>query len=105
MGKPRTERRGLQYTDAFYWDMNDDTRAWTKRFVEKINGKQYPTMNHAGNYSGMLHYLKAMEAARAPLLALDKDHDGQLSVAERIPAIAFILQGAFIKKMGAIGFD
>lgn len=56
--------QGLQYTDAFYWDMNDDTRAWTKRFVEKMGGKQYPTMNHAGNYSGMLHFLKAIDAAQ-----------------------------------------
>lgn len=56
--------QGLQFTSAFYWDTNDDTRAWTKRFVEKMNGKQYPTMNHAGNYGGMLHYLKAVEAAQ-----------------------------------------
>ncbi len=56
--------QGLQFTEAFYWDMNDDTRAWTKRFVEKINGRLYPTMNHAGNYGGMLHYLKAVEAAQ-----------------------------------------
>ena len=56
--------QGLQFTDAFYWDMNDNTRAWTKRFVEKMNGKQYPTMNHAGNYSGMLHFLKAIDAAQ-----------------------------------------
>ena len=54
--------QGLQYTDAFYWNMNDDTRAWTKRFVEKMSGKQYPTMNHGGNYGGMLHFLKAVEA-------------------------------------------
>lgn len=57
--------QGLQFTDAFYWDMNDDTRAWTKRFVEKINGRLYPTMNHAGNYGGMLHYLKAVDAAQS----------------------------------------
>jgi branched-chain amino acid transport system substrate-binding protein len=56
--------QGLQYTDSFYWDMNDSTRAWTKRFVEKINGKQYPTMNHAGNYGGVLHFLKAIDAAQ-----------------------------------------
>ncbi len=56
--------QGLQYTDSFYWDMNDNTRAWTKRFVEKMNGKQYPTMNHAGNYSGMMHFLKAIDAAQ-----------------------------------------
>src|ERR1700688_1959758 len=57
--------QGLQFTEAFYWDMNDDTRAWTKRFVEKIGGRLYPTMNHAGNYGGMLHYLKAVEAAQS----------------------------------------
>jgi branched-chain amino acid transport system substrate-binding protein len=56
--------QGLQYTDAFYWDMNDDTRAWTKRFVEKMNGKQYPSMIHGGTYSGMLHFLKAIDAAQ-----------------------------------------
>ena len=56
--------QGLQFTEAFYWDKNDDTRAWTKRFVEKIGGRLYPTMNHAGNYGGMLHYLKAVEAAQ-----------------------------------------
>jgi branched-chain amino acid transport system substrate-binding protein len=56
--------QGLQFTESFYWDMNDDTRAWTKRFVEKMNGKLYPTMNHAGNYGGMLHYLKAVDAAQ-----------------------------------------
>jgi len=56
--------QGLQFTEAFYWDMNDDTRAWTKRFVEKMNGRLYPTMNHAVNYGGMLHYLKAVEAAQ-----------------------------------------
>src|SRR5215467_7290175 len=56
--------QGLQFTEAFYWDTNDDTRAWTKRFVEKINGRLYPTMVHAGNYGGMLHYLKAVDAAQ-----------------------------------------
>jgi branched-chain amino acid transport system substrate-binding protein len=56
--------QGLQFTEAFYWDMNDDTRAWTKRFVEMMNGKQYPTMNHAGTYGGMLHFLKAIDAAQ-----------------------------------------
>ena len=56
--------QGLQFTEGFYWDMNDDTRAWTKRFVEKMNGRLYPTMNHAGNYGGMLHYLKGVEAAQ-----------------------------------------
>src|SRR6185295_15876302 len=52
--------QGLIFTETFYWDQNDQTRAWTKRFVAQMNGK-YPTMVHAGVYSSVLHYLKAVE--------------------------------------------
>jgi branched-chain amino acid transport system substrate-binding protein len=51
--------QGLVVTTSFYWDLNDDTRAWAKRFAE-ANGGKYPTMVHAGVYSGVLHYLKAV---------------------------------------------
>ena len=53
--------QGLQITETFYWDMNDGTRAWSKRF-SAANGGKYPTMVHAGVYSAVLHYLKAIEA-------------------------------------------
>lgn len=55
--------QGLVLTSAFYWDMNDGTRAWTKRFVARTGGK-YPTMVHAGVYAAVLHYLKAIERAK-----------------------------------------
>jgi branched-chain amino acid transport system substrate-binding protein len=55
--------QGLVLTSAFYWDMNDQTRAWTKRFVAK-NGGKYPTMVHAGVYAAVLHYLKSIEAGK-----------------------------------------
>ena len=55
--------QGLIYTETFYWDLNDQTRAWTKRFVAQNNNK-YPTMVQAGVYSSVLHYLKAVEAAK-----------------------------------------
>src|SRR5690606_29723888 len=55
--------QGLILSETFYWDLNDDTRAWTKRFVARNNGK-YPTMGHAGVYAGTLHYLKAVAAAK-----------------------------------------
>ena len=55
--------QGLIMTETFYWDLNDQTRAWTKRFVEK-NGGKYPTMVHAGVYAATLHYLKAIEAGK-----------------------------------------
>jgi branched-chain amino acid transport system substrate-binding protein len=53
--------QGLVLTEAFYWDLNDGTREWSKRFAEKSGGKM-PTMVHAGVYASVLHYLKAVEA-------------------------------------------
>src|SRR6266446_5103057 len=51
---------GLQLTVAFYWDQNDETRAWSKRFMEKIN--HAPTMVQAGVYGAVMHYLNAIKA-------------------------------------------
>jgi len=56
--------QGLVLTESFYWDMNDQTRAWSERFA-KLNGGKKPSMVQAGVYSGMLHYLKAVEAAKS----------------------------------------
>ncbi|HEV7335246.1 MULTISPECIES: ABC transporter substrate-binding protein [Bosea] len=55
--------QGLVLTEAFYWDNNDGTRAWSERFA-KANGGKKPSMVQAGVYSGMLHYLKAIEATK-----------------------------------------
>src|SRR5689334_3225339 len=52
--------QGLIVTDAFYWDMNDETRAFSKRFMDKVG--HMPTMIQAGLYSATMHYLKAIEA-------------------------------------------
>jgi branched-chain amino acid transport system substrate-binding protein len=56
--------QGLIFTETFYWDQNDQTRAWTKRFLATMKDK-YPTMVHAGVYSAVLHYLKAVEALKS----------------------------------------
>jgi branched-chain amino acid transport system substrate-binding protein len=53
--------QGLVLTESFYWDLNDQTREWSKRFAEKGDGDM-PTMVQAGVYAGVLHYLKAVEA-------------------------------------------
>jgi branched-chain amino acid transport system substrate-binding protein len=53
--------QGLLLAEAFYWDLNDDTRAFTKRFVERT--KRVPTSAQAGVYSSVLHYLQAVKAA------------------------------------------
>ncbi len=55
--------QGLIYTETFYWDLNDQTRAWTKRY-SAANGGKYPTMVQAGVYASVLHYLKAVEAGK-----------------------------------------
>ena len=56
--------QGLVFTETFYWDLNDQTRAWSKRFAAASGGK-YPTMVQAGVYSGVTHYLKAVAALKS----------------------------------------
>jgi branched-chain amino acid transport system substrate-binding protein len=53
--------QGLVVTEAFYWDMNDSTRAFSKRFADRAGGKM-PSQVHAGSYSATLHYLKGVAA-------------------------------------------
>lgn len=62
--------QGLVLTEPFYWDLNDGTRNWSKRFAERM-GKGMPTSGQAGVYSAVLHYLKAVSA-----LNEDDRHDG-----------------------------
>jgi branched-chain amino acid transport system substrate-binding protein len=57
------EAQGLVLTEGFYWDMNDQTRTWSKRFAER-NGGKMPSMAHAGVYSAVVHYLKAIESLK-----------------------------------------
>src|ERR1700709_2928674 len=67
--------QGLNFTETFYWDLNDKTRAFTKRFNEKFK-KQPPTMVQAGVYSSLIHYFKALEALGG------NPHDGRAVVAK-----------------------
>ncbi len=53
--------QGLVLTTSFYWDMDDKTRAWSKRFFDKM--QKMPSMWQAGVYSSITHYLKAVKAA------------------------------------------
>jgi branched-chain amino acid transport system substrate-binding protein len=53
--------QGLLLAEAFYWDLNDDTRAFSKRFMERV--KRPPTSAQAGVYSSVMHYLQAVKAA------------------------------------------
>ena len=68
--------QGLQFTESFYWDLNDGTRAFSKRFSERMKNKAMPTMVQAGDYAGTLHYLKALEALGG------NPHDGAKVIAK-----------------------
>jgi branched-chain amino acid transport system substrate-binding protein len=58
--------QGLFLTETWYWDLNDASRAWTKRWhKERGADNKYPAMNHAGVYAGILHYLKAVAALKS----------------------------------------
>src|SRR3954452_15971042 len=66
--------QGLLLSESFYWDRDDKTRAWSKRWQAERGGKM-PTMVHAGVYASVLHYLKAVKA-------LKSDADGKAVVDE-----------------------
>ena len=68
--------QGLNFTVTFYWDMNDQTRAFSKRFAERMKTHAEPTMVQAGVYAGLLHYFKALEALEG------NPHDGARVVAK-----------------------
>ncbi len=73
--------QGVVFTEAFYWDLNDDTRAFSERFSGQFKGKK-PTMFHAGAYSATMHILKAAAAA-----GMDKAKASGRTVADQMKAI------------------
>ncbi|THD55251.1 MAG: ABC transporter substrate-binding protein [Bradyrhizobium sp.] len=72
--------QGLNFTETFYWDMNDQTRAFSKKFAARMKNGAPPTMIQAGVYSGLIHYFKAMEALGG------NPHDG-IKVVEKMKSI------------------
>jgi branched-chain amino acid transport system substrate-binding protein len=68
--------QGLNFTETFYWDLNDGTRAFSKRFSERSKNKAMPSMVQAGVYSGLIHYFKALDALGG------NPHDGAKVVAK-----------------------
>src|SRR6201747_2335737 len=72
--------QGLNFTETFYWDMNDQTRAFSKKFAARMKNNTPPTMVNAGVYAGVIHYLKALEALGA------NPHDG-IKVVDKLKPI------------------
>ena len=89
--------QGLLLTAAFYWDLNDQTRAWAKKFAERY--PKVPTMIHAGTYGAVTHYLKAIAAAGTT--------DGGAVVArmKEMPVDDFMTKGGVIRADGRLVRD
>jgi branched-chain amino acid transport system substrate-binding protein len=68
--------QGLTFTETFYWDMNEGTRAFSKRFSDRMTTHAKPTMVQAGDYASTLDYLKTLEAMGG------NPHDGAKVIAK-----------------------
>jgi branched-chain amino acid transport system substrate-binding protein len=89
--------QGLTFVEGFCWDLNDDTREWSKRFFERR--KSMPTMTHAGVYSAVSHYLKAVKAAGT------SDSQAVLAKMREMPVDDFFSRGGTIRKDGRMVHD
>jgi branched-chain amino acid transport system substrate-binding protein len=89
--------QGLTLSNSFYWDMNDETRAWSKRFEEKTGRK--PSMNQAGVYSSVRHYLQAVKE-----LGTD-DADKVAAKMRATPVNDMMMKGATIGRNGRVFGD
>lgn len=90
--------QGLQLTNAWYWDMNDETRAFAKRYQQRVGG-QMPNMAHAGDYSSTMHYLKAVQAAGSD------DPDAVSAKMRELPINDLFAKGGKIREDGRMVHD
>ncbi len=90
--------QGLQLTEAFYWDQNDETRAWSKRFAQRMGGRE-PTSVQAGVYGSVLHYLKAVQAVGS------KDADKVMEKMRETPINDFMTKNGTLRIDGRVMRD
>lgn len=90
MGLPIAQ--GLVFSEAFYWDQNDETRAWSQKFMKRHG--TMPSMVHAGTYSAVTHYLKAVKAANSV------DSDAVMAKMREIPVNDFAFKNGTIRPDG-----
>ena len=83
---------GLIITEAYYWDLNDRTRAFGKKYFERM--KRMPTMNQAATYSATLHYLKAVKASNS------KDTKTVLAKMREMPVRDAFTDNGFLREDG-----
>jgi branched-chain amino acid transport system substrate-binding protein len=89
--------QGLLLAEAFYWDLNDDTRAFSKRFMERV--KRPPTSAQAGVYSSVTHYLQAVKAAGTT------DSAAVMAKMKEMPINDFFAKGGRIREDGRMVHD
>ena len=89
--------QGIVFPTAFYWDRNDDTRKWSKRFHDGIG--RMPTMFQAGAYSHALHYLTAVKAAGT------KDADKVMAKMREMPVKDFFAPSGIVRADGRMVHD
>ena len=86
---------GLTYTNSFYWDLNDKTRAWSKRWSDRMGG-MVPGLLHAGSYCAAYHWLKAVKAAGTT------DADAVVTRMKAIPVNDFYNDNVKIREDGRV---
>jgi len=89
--------QGLVLTSPFYWDLNDKTRAWSKRFYDRLHKE--PTMNQAGVYGAVMHYLAAVKAVGG------KDADKVMAKMRATPINDFMTENGSIRIDGRVMRD
>jgi branched-chain amino acid transport system substrate-binding protein len=89
--------KGMTFIDGFYWDKDEETRRWSKRFFDRR--KAMPTMTHAGVYSAALHYLRAVQLANSD--------DGKKVAAKmrELPVEDFFAQKGEVRANGRMAHD
>jgi branched-chain amino acid transport system substrate-binding protein len=89
--------QGMYLTEGFYWDLNEQTRAWSKRFFEKH--RRMPTMAQAGDYSSAMHYLKAVKAINSD------DAQKVMAQMKKTPVNDFLATNGRIREDGRMVHD
>lgn len=89
---------GMKLTTGFYWDMDDQTRAWSKRYMERMDGK-IPSMAHAGAYSSTMHYLNAVKAAGTD------EGKAVMTKMKETPVEDFFSRNGYLRKDGRMVHD
>ncbi|HJV73668.1 MAG TPA: ABC transporter substrate-binding protein [Noviherbaspirillum sp.] len=89
--------QGMYFTDGWYWDQNDESRKWSKRYFEKM--KKMPSMLQAGDYSATMHYLNAVKAINSD------DPDKVMAQMKKTPINDFFAKNGVIRPDGRMVHD